>query len=109
VGSDLYKRVKKKKYKVSTISLLDMLIKHNAPKKIDYLSIDTEGSEYEILKNFDFDAYNVKSTVEINNNKERQESIFELLTRNNSIRKYIGISGPDDWYVKKYPGTSCTG
>ena len=27
-----------------------MLDKHGAPSKIDYLSIDTEGSEFDILK-----------------------------------------------------------
>lgn len=30
---------------------------HAAPKQIHYLSIDVEGSEYEILKAFPFDEY----------------------------------------------------
>ena len=41
------------KYKVKTISLEDLLVKYNAPNIIDYLSIDTEGSEYEILSKLD--------------------------------------------------------
>jgi FkbM family methyltransferase len=42
---------------VKTISLTDLLDANNAPAFIEYLSIDTEGSEYEILKGFDFNKY----------------------------------------------------
>jgi FkbM family methyltransferase len=44
---------------VKTISLNDLLQKYNAPQKIDYISIDTEGSEFEIIKNFNFDYYKI--------------------------------------------------
>ena len=44
-------------YDVQTISLLDLLDKYNSPSFVDYLSIDTEGTEYDILKSFDFRRY----------------------------------------------------
>lgn len=87
------------KYLVETLSLEDLLIKHNAPKFIDYLSIDTEGSEFTILKNFTFNKYKFKIiTVEHNYTKDR-EKIYKLLTREGYKRQYEDISGYDDWYV----------
>lgn len=43
--------------KVPTITLDDLLRNYNAPHFIDYLSIDTEGTELEILKSVDFKTY----------------------------------------------------
>jgi FkbM family methyltransferase len=89
-------------YEVSTISLADLLRKYNAPKIIDYLSIDTEGSELDILASFDFDSYEITLlTVEHNYNNLQRESIFTLLTNAGYERKYVEISHQDDWYVKK--------
>ncbi len=44
---------------VKTITMNDLLDYYNAPNFIEYLSLDTEGSEYEILKNCDFNKYNL--------------------------------------------------
>lgn len=44
-------------YKVETISLDDLFEQHNAPRFIDFLSVDTEGHEKEVFINFDFDKY----------------------------------------------------
>lgn len=87
-------------YQVKTISLLDLLRQHNAPKHIDFLSIDTEGSEYEILKHFDFNSYSFKVIAVEHNYTILRESIYDLLTSKGYKRKYTGLSRWDDWYVK---------
>jgi FkbM family methyltransferase len=89
-----------KEYHVRTISLLDLLEKYQAPREIDYLSIDTEGSELEILKNFDFTRYRFNVvTCEHNFTPARQE-IASLLVANGYVRKFENLSRFDDWYVR---------
>lgn len=87
-------------YLVETISLNELLEKYSAPHEIDYLSIDTEGSELTILSSFDFSKYNIRIiTVEHNFTKER-ERIYDLLKRNGYKRVFAKFSNWDDWYVK---------
>ena len=87
-------------YLVETISLNELLEKHGAPHEIDYLSIDTEGSELTILSNFDFSKYKIHIiTVEHNFTKER-EKIHDLLRVNGYKRVLEKFSNWDDWYVK---------
>ena len=87
-------------YTVNTISLLDLLNKFSAPKQIDYLSIDTEGSEFDILSSFDFSKYQFNVITCEHNHEPRRENIFSLLTANGYVRKFEAISGCDDWYVR---------
>jgi FkbM family methyltransferase len=86
-------------YNVNTISLIDMLNKYQAPKVIDYLSIDTEGSEFEILSNFDWDQYQFKIITCEHNYTPMREKIFEFLRSKGYQRKLKDFSNIDDWYV----------
>jgi FkbM family methyltransferase len=101
-GSDVHREARKrgKTYEVKTISLNDLLVKHNAPKQIDYLSIDTEGSEFEILSHFDFEKHSFKVITCEHNFTRMRENIFSLLSRNGYVRKYQELSKFDDWYVR---------
>ena len=95
-------RVKGATYMVETISLNDLLKSHNAPREIDYMSVDTEGSELPILQAFDFDSYDVKiMTVEHNFVEPNRQSLFNLLTAKGFVRLFEPLSKFDDWYVKR--------
>ncbi|MDR3573740.1 MAG: FkbM family methyltransferase [Anaerolineaceae bacterium] len=86
-------------YDVPTISLVDLLAKYNTPSVIDYLSIDTEGSEYEILSSFDFSKYKFRVITCEHNYTSSREKVYDLLTGNGYERKLEKFSKVDDWYV----------
>ena len=88
-----------KTYDVKSISLNDLLEKYDAPMHIDYLSIDTEGSEFEILNHFDFSRHTFKVITCEHNFTPMRERIFDLLTGHGYTRVHPQISGVDDWYV----------
>lgn len=96
-------------------TLTNILDSVNCPPVIDYLSIDIEGKEFDVLSAFDFDKYAVRlMTVEHNlycegpYNKHR---IFELLTKRGFVRVVEDAKCLDpnptwhnqpyeDWYIK---------
>jgi FkbM family methyltransferase len=87
-------------YNVKTISLNDLLHKYNAPNYIDYLSIDTEGSEYEILSNLDFSQYTFGVITCEHNYTPMREKIYSLLTKQGYQRIFEDLSLFDDWFIK---------
>ena len=93
---------KKKIIKVKTLSLNDLLLKYDTPKSFDYLSIDTEGSEYEILNAFNFKKYNpTVITVEHNYNYKNTYQIKKLLSKNNYFQDFEIFSQQDLWFYNK--------
>jgi hypothetical protein len=87
-------------YEVETISLQDLLVAHGAPKYIEFLSIDTEGSEFEILKNFDFQSYRFGAICVEHNFADTREKINGLLLANGYQQVHSDLSDFDDWYVQ---------
>ncbi len=100
-GSDFHEASRKNgtTYAVDTISLVDLLRVHQAPAMIDYLSIDTEGSEFEILKNFDFKEFKFRVITCEHNDTPERDKIYSHLTAHGYARKYTELSKFDDWYV----------
>lgn len=80
---------------------LEYFLSNNVmPSRIEYLSLDTEGSEYEILASFPFEKYLFGCiTSEHNNENEKREKIKELLSNKGYIfEKELGV---DDCFVHK--------
>lgn len=85
-------------YGVETISLADLLNKHDAPEVIDFLSMDTEGSEYSILSAYDFSRKFKVITVE-NHNEDARVKINDLLVSKGYVNVLPEASQWDSWYV----------
>lgn len=89
-------------YAVETVSLNDLLDQYQAPNHIDYISMDTEGSETAILEAFDFASRVVDLwTVEHNHCTAARNRIWEIMTDNGFRRVLDSYSRYDDWYIKK--------
>lgn len=89
-------------YKVRTVTLEDLLSEHNAPEQIDYVSIDTEGSEFEIIKDMNLNKRRVSVfTIESNNDQRKLSRISEKLESFGYRLVLPGISGIDSWFVHK--------
>ena len=89
------------KYHVSTISLQDLLIKFDAPSKIQYLSIDIEGNELPVLMGLDFDKYTFDViTIEVANRTENKDTISFLESKGYIYLKPLAdVSGADAWFI----------
>lgn len=92
-------RSRGQRIEIETISLDDLLDEHGAPQRIDYLSIDTEGSELDILSAYSFNRrFNV---ISVENNPRNEAAIDALLASNGYVRVYRHFSQWDSWYVSK--------
>jgi FkbM family methyltransferase len=77
---------------------------HDAPRVIDYWSLDTEGSELAILRSFPFEEYRVRVITVEHNYTSTRGKIAAFLARRGFDR--VGSLGIDDCYV--WSGTAST-
>lgn len=96
---DFHKRVARRRYDVVTVTPTQLLRENSVPFTIDFLSIDTEGSELEILEAFPFDKYEVKALVVEHNYTTAQQRISELLTSIGFRQVGSEFSLIDSWWV----------
>lgn len=87
-------------YPVSTATLNTILAEANAPQTIDFLSLDTEGSELDILKGLDLDRHRVGlMCIEHNHRKGMVETLDSQLLGRSYRRILAEVSDYDAWYL----------
>jgi len=82
--------------KVQAMPLVELLRKYNAPKFIDYLSMDIEGAEYRALRNFPFDEYRFGCMTIEKGSKDLLKLRQLILSQG---YKLVKVKGPDDYWI----------
>jgi len=93
----IYSNMKSINFKTKTLE--SILVECNAPKIIDYLSLDVGGSEYRILENFPFNKYKFL-TITI----EGPSQLLDILLFKNDyifVRKSNKLNKFDSYYIHK--------
>jgi FkbM family methyltransferase len=101
LGFHQHTREKSEQYVVNTVSLNDLLDLHGAPSSIELISIDTEGSELEILENFNFKKYKVGLFFIEHNYSKNKDAIDDILKINGYVQFLPDVSQFDGWYLHK--------
>jgi FkbM family methyltransferase len=86
-------------YAVETVSLEDLLNFHSAPSNIDYLSIDTEGSELDVLRAFDFSKYSFGFVSVEHNHAPWSSELHELMASNGYSQVLAQESLFESWFI----------
>jgi len=103
IDSDMHSSTRRQGFdltEIPAISLLSLLEKYNAPKHINFLSIDTEGSEFDILSDFPFEKYHFDFICIEHNHSVNEESIKRLMMKNGYTQIMKSISGGDAFFVR---------
>jgi FkbM family methyltransferase len=92
--------VKGPSFKRKTITLNTLLNSISFSKRIDFLSIDTEGSEYEVLQGIDFEKYHF-SLIAIEHNwvEPKRTLVRKFLYDKGYHLDALSDSQFDDWYI----------
>ena len=85
------KKLYSKKIKLRTLN--SILIESDAPKLIDFFSLDVEGMELKVLKGIDFNIFNFKYLLVECVNNEKYLKISSFLFK----KKYIHIDSLTPW------------
>lgn len=86
---------------VQTVRLDDLLNEYSAPATIDFLSVDTEGTELRVLRAFDFARHRPRLVAVEHNGRSDQRDLDALMVSNGYERRFRTMSDWDGWYRLK--------
>ena len=100
-GNAILRNRSGRKYQVDTISLNDLISQYCGNICPDYISVDTEGSELEILQSFDFENWKPLIFTVEHNKTSLESKIDALFDMNGYERVFRDQTHWDGWYVRR--------
>ena len=105
-ASDLSKFVKtrkifKKIHKVKAFTLQEIIDENLALSEINFLSIDIEGNDIDILKSLDLSRYKIKAVCIEHNFREGSDEIIGFMDKNRYDLVYREFSKNDYWFIRR--------
>jgi FkbM family methyltransferase len=103
------------KEKTVKAQTLNSILEENSVSKIDFVTIDVEGAEIEVLKGFDLKKYKPKVVILEANDEEHKKELLDYMTVQNSyvfVREVsvnlVFVSHKDDFNKMKDIEINCT-
>ena len=103
-ASDLSTSVNKRKlfkkiHEVKAFTLLEIIDLNLTSNEIDFLSIDIEGNDLDILKSLDLNRYKIKAVCVEHNFREGSDEIKDYMDKNGYDLVHSEFSKNDYWFV----------
>ena len=103
-ASDLSKLVTKRNYlrkvhKVKAFTLSEIFEKHLTTNVLDFLSIDIEGKDFEVLKSIDFSKFQINAICIEHNNRKDSDQIIKYMNDKGYLNVYREYSKHDYWFT----------
>lgn len=92
-GTDEYETIVRQ-----ALPIWELLAKHNAPRNLEYLSLDIEGGEFTALKDFPFDRF-TPQCMTIERGSDDYFRLRDFLKRHGYTLAHVGQS--DDYWVHR--------
>ena len=89
----------KKTHEVKAFTLQEVIDQNLSPISIDFLSIDIEGNDIDILKSLDLSRYNINAVCVEHNLREGSNEIIGYMDKNGYDLVYGEFSKNDYWFV----------
>lgn len=105
-ASNLSKPVSKrsitdKNHKVPAFTLSEIIDKYFPTKSLDFLSIDVEGEDLEILASIDFSKYEINSICVEHNNRIGSDGLLRYMEKSGYALVWNEYSGNDFWFIRQ--------
>ena len=88
-------------HKVKAFTLAEVLAKYFPEKKLDFLSIDTEGNDLDILESLDLNNYEINAICVEHNNRIGSKKIINHMIKNGYDLAWSKYSKNDYWFIRR--------